>query len=134
MVHVILESSHSQASGKHVDLRRDLIDRPVLASYLCEFEELLLRDGCTGIAVVATEAPLEVQFDEHKLIYVYGDDLRPFRRVLRHHGIAKRPGMPLITEVDHLHYSTPVYADAFEELAYRLGVVDYHRILTDENF
>ena len=37
----------------HLDLRREHIDRPVLASHLCDFEELLTHDGCTGVAVMA---------------------------------------------------------------------------------
>src|SRR5262249_14860590 len=49
-VDVILETSHRSRDGKHRDLRRRGIDAPILASYCCEFEELLLNDGCTGIA------------------------------------------------------------------------------------
>src|SRR5262245_47583949 len=51
-VDVILETSHRRSDGKHRDLRRRSIDTPVLASYCCEFEDLLLNDGCTGIAVL----------------------------------------------------------------------------------
>ena len=61
----------ARASG-HVDLYREHIDLPVLKSMLCDFEDLLLNDGCTGIAVLNPHVPLEVQFDEHKLLIVYG--------------------------------------------------------------
>jgi hypothetical protein len=70
IVHVVLESSHGAGADEHTDLRRDHIDRPVLASHLCDFEELLVNDGCTGVAVLATGRPVEVQFDEHKLFRI----------------------------------------------------------------
>src|SRR5262249_7913831 len=65
-VHVVLESSHGANCDVHTDLRRNHIDRPVLASHFCDFEQLLTHDGCTGVAVLATRMPMEVQFDEHK--------------------------------------------------------------------
>src|SRR4051794_8557325 len=71
VVDVVLETSHNAHSGRHSDLYREQIDLPVLKSYFCEFEDLLLDDGCTGVAVVAAGEPIEVQFDEHKLLIVY---------------------------------------------------------------
>src|SRR5205085_7826919 len=53
VVDVVLETSHASAGDRHRDLRRSHIDAPVLASYLCEHEDLLLNDGCTGVAVIA---------------------------------------------------------------------------------
>ena len=66
-------------STGHIDLYREHIDMPVLKSILWDYEELLLNDGCIGIAVLNPAAPLEVQFDEHKLLIVYGDDLGDVR-------------------------------------------------------
>src|SRR5271154_622619 len=60
---VILETSHDNRGQSHRDLHRQEVDMPVLQSYLCEFEELLLDDGCTGVAVVSADKPMEVQFD-----------------------------------------------------------------------
>jgi hypothetical protein len=42
----------------------------VLKSCFCDFEELLLNDGCTGCRHFYS-GPLEVQFDEHKLLVAY---------------------------------------------------------------
>ena len=56
---------------------------PVLKSILYEYEELLTHDGCTGIAVLNPRVPLEVQFDEHKLLIVYGNNLSPSNRSRR---------------------------------------------------
>ncbi|HVL13654.1 MAG TPA: hypothetical protein VM529_13885 [Gemmata sp.] len=132
VVHVVLESSHGAGGDRHTDLRRDHIDRPVLASHLCDFEELLTHDGCTGVAVMAARRPVEVQFDEHKLFHVYAPNLAPFRRVLRDHGVRRRRELPLISEAEHLHHTTEGFAEEFRHLAMRLGVGDFDRVLSDE--
>ena len=46
VVDVVLETSHDSAGTRHRDLVRSHIDLPVLQSHFCEFEELLLHDGC----------------------------------------------------------------------------------------
>jgi hypothetical protein len=119
-VDVVLETSH--AADPHCDLRRRHIDRPVLESYLCEFEELLMNDGCTGVAVIANHRPMEVQFDEHKLLICYARDLRPFRSALQAAGIDNKQGLPLIFDAPHLHYTKSLLAERFDELGRRLGV------------
>ena len=131
-VHVVLESSHNAEANRHRDLRRNHIDTPVLASYFCDFENLLLNDGCTGVAVLSARRPIEVQFDEHKLIYVYASNLKPFRRVLRDAGVRRRKNLPLISEAEHLHHSTDDYADEFRQLCLRIGVGDFDRVFSDE--
>jgi hypothetical protein len=133
VVHAVLESSHGSRGDRHTDLRRDHIDRSVLASHLCEFEELLTQDGCTGVAVLATKRPVEVQFDEHKLFHVYAPDLRPFRRVLRAMGVRRRRALPLISEAEHLHHTTDEFAEQFRRLSTRLGVGDFDRVFTDSD-
>ena len=79
-VDVVLETSHSQHNKGHTDLYREHIDLPVLKSILWEYEDLLLNDGCTGLAVLNPGVPQEIQFDEHKLLIVYGENLREFER------------------------------------------------------
>jgi hypothetical protein len=132
MVHVVLESSHGSGTDRHADLRRNHIDAPVLASHLCEFEDLLVNDGCTGVAVMAAGRPVEVQFDEHKLLYVYAPDLRPFRRALKRAGVRRRAELPLISEAEHLHHSTDDYADRFRQMCLRVGVGDFDKVFSDE--
>lgn len=122
IVDVILETSHDCRGDRHHDLRRTHIDRPVLESYVCEFEDLLTNDGCTGIAVIAPDRPMEVQFDEHKVLTCYAVDLRPFRRVLRAAGIPRSQSMRLISEAAHLHHTRREYAQQFDDFAMRLGV------------
>ena len=133
-VHVVLESSHGAAADHHIDLRRDEIDLPVLASHFCDFENLLTHDGCTGVAVLAAGRPIEVQFDEHKLFHIYAPDLAPFRRVLHRVGVRRRRILPLISEAEHLHHTTNDFTDEFRQLAMRLGVGDFDRVFSDENW
>jgi hypothetical protein len=98
VVDVVLETSHDSTRGRHRDLYREQIDLPVLKSCFCDFEELLLNDGCTGVAVISASGPLEVQFDEHKLLVAYARDLEPFERVLWQWGVERDDKMKLITE------------------------------------
>jgi hypothetical protein len=121
-VDVVLETSHEARASGHRDLFREHIDLPVLMSYFCDFEDLLLNDGCTGVAVIATTAPMEVQFDEHKLLVVYARDLEPAEQILRQHGVPCDDSLKLITEAEHLHGTDPHQRDAFEQLCCRVGV------------
>lgn len=121
-VDVVLETSHRNKSRGHTDLYREQIDLPVLKSMLCDYEDLILNDGCTGVAILNPGAPLEVQFDEHKLLIVYGDDLSEFERILQDHCVPCDNAMRFITEAEHVHSSSESYYAAFEELKNRLGM------------
>jgi hypothetical protein len=122
VVDVVLETSHESDGSGHVDLLREHIDLSVLKSHFCDFEELLLNDGCTGVAVLATTGPMEVQFDEHKLLIVYAEDVEPFEAILRQAGLRRNDRLKLITEGEHLHCSEVCHAEIFAQLCYRLGV------------
>ncbi|MEX2188505.1 MAG: hypothetical protein WD875_16975 [Pirellulales bacterium] len=121
-VDVVLETSHHRKSRDHVDLYREHIDLPVLKSVLWEYEELLLNDGCTGIAVLNPSVPLEVQFDEHKLLIVYGNELDEFERVLTDGELDRDDEMKFITEAEHVHSTSEAFYRQFQELTTRLGM------------
>jgi hypothetical protein len=121
-VDVVLETSHHSTSAKHRDLYREHIDLPVLMSYFCDYEDLLMNDGCTGTAVISTAEPMEVQFDEHKLLVIYAHDLEPFERILRQCGLERNDKMKLITEGEHMHSSREGHYEVFEQLCCRLGI------------
>lgn len=123
-VDVVLETSHESDAGSHQDLYRERMDLPVLKSTLYDFEDLLLDDGCTGIAVLNPQVPLEVQFDEHKLLIVYGQDLWPFEEILHDYRLRCSPDIRFVTEGEHVHSSSDEFGERFEELKYRLGVED----------
>jgi hypothetical protein len=121
VVDVVLESSHECKTG-HRDHYRDEIDLPVLLSHLCDFEDLLLDDGCSGVAVISNTEPFEVQFDEHKLLVLYAHDLEPAEAILRQHGLPRDDRLKLINEGKHLHSTDPRHLEAFGQLCCRLGV------------
>ncbi len=121
-VDVVLETSHDAQAGSHADLYREAIDLPVLKSTLYDYEELLLDDGCTGIAVLNPRIPIEVQFDEHKLLIIYGQELEPFEDILAQYTLRCSSSLRFITEGEHVHASSDEFARRFEQLKYRLGV------------
>lgn len=121
-VDVVMESSHESEPGAHADLYREHMDTVILKSVLYDFEELLLNDGCTGLAALNPGGPMEVQFDEHKLLFVYAHDLEPFEAVLIEAGLRRDDTLKFISEAEHLHSTDDVYRDQFEELRYRLGI------------
>ena len=125
VVDVVLETSHGQGNHGHTDLYREYIDMPILQSTLWDFEDLLVNDGCTGIAVLNPSIPQEVQLDEHKLLIVYGADLAAYERTLTKGRIPCREEMRFITEAEHVHSTSERFAQEFEELKMRLGMDGY---------
>lgn len=121
-VDVVLETSHDQDSNEHKDLYREHIDLPILKSTLYDYEDILLEDGCMGIAVLNPKMPLEIQLDEHKLLVMYGDDLHAFERILFDYRVDCDDKMKFITEAEHVHSSREEYAEQFRQLQYRLGI------------
>ena len=122
VVDVVLESSHEADSGGHRDFYRDNIDMAVLTSVLYDYEDLLLNDGCTGIAVLNPGKPQEVQFEEHKLLIVYGSPLEQYEFAMEQAGVSENESMRFITEAEHIHSSSEDYLRRFEELRCALGL------------
>ena len=119
---VVLETSHHRSGGGHQDLYREHIDAPVLKSTLWDFEDLLINDGCTGIAVLNPGIPQEVQFDEHKLLIVYGEPLDAYERILESHRVLLDKDIKFITEAEHVHSSSDQFFQQFDQLKMRLGM------------
>jgi hypothetical protein len=124
-VDVVLETSHAQKTRGHTDLYREQIELPILQSILWDFEDLLINDGCTGIAVLNPHIPQEVQLDEHKLLLVYGNHLTPYEGILIDAHLNCREEMRFITEAEHVHSTTERFVQEFDELKMRLGMDDY---------
>jgi len=125
-VDVVLETSHNRDARGHVDLYREHIDMPVLKSMLYDFEDLLVNDGCTGIAVLNPGIPQEVQFDEHKLLIVYGSELDEYERIFESRAVPCNDQMRFITEAEHVHSSSEYYRQQFEQLKIRLGIDSHY--------
>jgi hypothetical protein len=122
VVDVVMESSHDSEPGCHADLYREHMDTVILKSTLYDYEPLLLHDGCTGLAALNPLGPMEVQFDEHKLLFVYAHNLQPFEDILRQYGLKRDDTLKFISEAEHLHSTDDVYHEQFEEILYRLGI------------
>lgn len=121
VVDVVLETSHRLGS-EHEDLYREHIDMPVLKSILLEYEDLLLNDGCTGIAVINPAKRQEVQLDEHKLLIMYGHPLNSFESTLIEGDVYPDDDIQFITEAEHVHSSSERLFDQFNVLKNRLGM------------
>ncbi len=125
VVDVVVETSHDYRASGHQDLYREHIDMPILQSILWDFEDMLVNDGCTGIAVLNPSIPQEVQFDEHKLLIVYGKELREYESILIDAYLNCREDMQFITEAEHVHSTNDEYIQRFEELKMRLGIDEH---------
>lgn len=121
VVDVVLETSH-RGGTEHEDLYREHIDMPVLKSMLLEFEDLLLNDGCTGIAVINPTKRQEVQLDEHKLLIMYGKPMKRFEEILIGGDVYPDPEIQFVTEAEHVHSSSERFYDEFNTLKNRLGM------------
>ncbi len=121
VVDVVLETSHHFAPHQQ-DLYREHIDVPVLKSILLDHEDLLLNDGCTGIAVINPGRRQEVQLDEHKLLIIYGRPLEQFEQTLISSDVYPDEKIKFITEAEHVHSSSEAYFDKFNTLKHRLGM------------
>lgn len=121
-VDVVLETSHDGMHNQHQDLYREHMDLPVLKSTLYDYEDLLLNDGCAGIAVLNPLIPLEVQFDEHKLLIMYGQGIDQFEGILDEYGIPHDQELKFITEAEHVHSSSDESIEELDQLKYRLGI------------
>jgi hypothetical protein len=114
-VDVVLESSHDSNHGSHKDLVREAIDLPVLKSILMDYEDLLLDDGCMGIAVLNPNMPMEVQI-------AYGQNLNTSEGTLIDHYVDCHEDIRFITEAEHVHSSSEEFIERFRELKYDLGI------------
>lgn len=121
-VDVVLESSHDSDHGRHDDMIRESIDLPILKSILMGYEELLLNDGCLGVAVLNSNIPMEVQLDEHKLLIAYGQNLNEFEHTFADYGVDCLDDIRFITEAEHVHSSSEEFIERFNELKYDLGI------------
>ena len=126
-VHAALDTSHRYTGRYRADLHREHIDLPVLKSFLYEYEDLLLNDGCTGISVFSPKIRTEVRLDEHKLIFVRAHTRRsgaflPFEDILRKNHVDFNATMPLLTDAEHVHITREEYAQRFKSLQMSLGM------------
>lgn len=117
-VDVFVGMSHQQPRR---EAWRNEIDLPVLKSKLLGYEDLLLNDGCTELAVIDANSSEEVQLDEHKLLLVYSENFARFETIFQAHGVGFVPGLKFLTEGEHVHTTTNALRQQLGELLVDLG-------------
>ena len=123
-VDVVLESFYGLENDRNcLEFLREKIDLVVLESILWDFEDLLLRDGLSGISIFGSNTSLEVQFDNHKLLVIYNwrEARDRLLKILKRYNIPKDPTIKFITEAEHVHQSSEEMKAKFEELKRRIG-------------
>lgn len=130
VVDVVLETSHERSGRGHDDFYREHIDLPVLKSNLLLYEDLFLNDGCLGIAVLNPNIPVEIQFDEHKLLIVYGENLQPYEEIFHRHNIFCDEKIRFLTEAEHVHSSRGEYTEHFHSLCVLLGIDSHYPLFS----
>lgn len=107
---------------EHIEMTRDHVDLSDLRCILEDFSDLLLNDGSFSIAVSNSDGSKEVQLDEHKLLYVYGENTKAFERRLQWAGILRDEQMCFLPEGEHFHCSLHDFGPRLAELESRLGL------------
>lgn len=121
---VVLETSHVELLTKkdfHYYYREE-IDLPVLKSILIDYEDFLLADGCTGIAVLHPYDFVEIHLDEHKLLTLYAKDISDFEQIFQKYSIPLDPRLQILTDAEHVHVTRDEYAETFQKLTEDLGM------------
>ncbi len=127
---VILESQHDAVlRDKSRDAHFPVPDREVLASTLMDYEDLLVRDGYTGLCVMSEEQRAEVMFTEHKVLHYYGDQgtLNAVHVLLHDRDIPFRPDLKVISDpgVSHIHRTTAEYCSRFDALIQSIESISF---------
>jgi hypothetical protein len=121
-VDVVLLSSHDQQTSDSDDLYQEDMGMPIVQSILARFENVLLHDGCTGVAVMNPDIPEGVQFDEHKLLMIYGNSLEKYEQILQRYDVPCNEQIRFVTEALHVHSTSEKYYDDFCNLRTELGL------------
>lgn len=114
-------SSHDYKFFGEAEFFRESIELPVLKSALWDHEELLLNDGCTGVAVWNADAEIEVQLDEHKLLFIYAKNPTPFRRILADYRVLRVDGIQFVIDGEHVHISDESWLTKADEFVAQIG-------------
>ncbi len=124
---VVLESTHdSTVSNRSRDYWSVGHDAISLQSALVDYEDLLTKDGCTGLSILDENQHCEVMYTEDKSLHCYGTPgiMGKFQRILHRHNVLHRPEMKMLfDQVAHIHRTTVEYCDRFHELVERVGAL-----------
>ena len=97
-------------------------EKIVLLSTLWDYEDFLVNDGLTSLFIVDQDTPQEIQFDEHKLLLIYNQNLAPFEGVLHRYGVMHDKDLQLLIDGEHVHSSRDDYVEVFAKLGSQLNM------------
>ena len=119
---VILETSHAELRNEKnfQYFFREEIDIPVLKSILWDYEDFLISDGCSGIAVFHGETIQEIHLDEHKLLLIYAENTSDYEQIFIRNDIFPDASFPVITDAEHVHVTQSAFMERFLALTYDL--------------
>ena len=102
------------------------IDNSVARSTFIEYEDLLLNDGCTGIALVDGDLGIEIYFDEHKLLVIYGwpNMGEEILAILKEYGIQEDCELKTICDGEHMHSTNVGFYEQFKKLIEQIGALE----------
>jgi len=121
-LNIVVLSSH----GKELPTEsiRENIDTPVFLSILQEYDDVLQHDGYFGLAIYDHENDVEIQIDEHKIISVFGDNVREFLNILEMRDIIRNDELEFITDHPHLHSTKDTFARKIDALRNVMGATE----------
>ncbi len=102
---------------------REQIELPELINAVESFSSLLLQDGYLEISVVCRDLDWRLTLDDHKLIFVLNEFLKPSYELLRSYGIPfiqPDADFKTISDAEHLHVSSDELLEEFERLCITL--------------
>lgn len=121
-VDAILTTSHD--INPAVTMYREMIDLPVLQSVFMHHENIILNDGCTGVAVMHPRKSREVFLDEHKILFLYAENLGKYKKILHRYGIPHNQELRTVMDGEHIHQTSSDYREEFHALCREMGIDD----------
>ena len=103
------------------------MDTSVAASIFTEFDDLLLNDGCTCVALANYRRMAELHLDNHKLVVFYGwkKTKDQVLQTLARFGIPENKSLEPICDAEHIHSTTAEFKQQFDQLVARMSAVQW---------
>lgn len=122
---------YSNVHGQAMEMEREEIDAAVIRSRLFEFDDLFLNDGRTAVSIV--HPSMKIRLDDHKLLSVYGEDVRELSELLREYGIYENPNMKFIKDQGHVHLTEARFQEQFLDLVDSIGAIPFGEQMDDDD-
>jgi len=115
-VRVFLKTQHGCYGHKMRQAMRGSIERIVLESTILDYEDFLLHDGWSSIAVQDLASTIEVRLPQSKMMVVYARQCDPFVDTLHRFDLHRLPTCPDLLPGQYGCTSEKCFEDQFEEI------------------